>query len=329
VTPEPGRGFIPVLHGASNTRPDEADQLVAAEAVAEALTSLGYLPEIIGLGLDLRSLQDLAARRPATCFNLVDALAGEARLAANVPVLLERLKLDYTGAGSAAWLDTLSKIAMKRTIASAYLPTPAWSEDGKGLDEEDAVIVKPVFEHGSLGLDENSVVAPQQAPALIAERTAKYHTPHFAEKYVAGREFNVSLLQKMGKADVLPIGEISFEDFGDSPAIVGYDAKWTPEHPNYAGTPRSFGLEQSDPALAQQLKNLALRCWSLFGLAGYARVDFRVDASASPTILEVNVNPCLSPDAGFAAAAAQAGFTYERMVETILTASFGALRASA
>ena len=46
---------------------------------------------------------------------------------------------------------------------------------------------------------------------------------------------------------------------------------------------------------------------TLFGLAGYARVDFRVDADGVPTILEINPNPCLEPGAGFAAAAQGGG----------------------
>jgi D-alanine-D-alanine ligase len=55
---------------------------------------------------------------------------------------------------------------------------------------------------------------------------------------------------------------------------------------------------------------MALRCWKLFDLKGYARVDFRVDQEGRPWILEVNANPCLSPDAGFSAAALRAGLTF-------------------
>jgi D-alanine-D-alanine ligase len=47
-------------------------------------------------------------------------------------------------------------------------------------------------------------------------------------------------------------------------------------------------------------------------------VDFRVDEENQPWILEINANPCLSPDAGFMAAAAQAGLNYRQVVERII-----------
>ncbi len=326
---EAGRGFVPVLHGATEASADEIDQLIAAEAVAAALVTRGFTTEVIGLGLDLRALQELAPKRPLVAFNLVDALAGEARLSATVPVLLERLKVPFTGASAAAYLDTLSKLAMKQAIDAACLPTAEWSECGLGLPEDELAIVKPVFEHGSLGLDDSSVVPGRKAAELIEQRNQRYHTPHFAEVFVEGREFNVSLLQRTGKVEVLPIAEILFQTPGEGVHIVGYAAKWSPDHPTYEGTPRRFGLEDEEPNLAHQLKTLALRCWALFGLSGYARVDFRVSSHGEPYILEVNANPCLSPDAGFAASARQIGLSYDRLIEAILHASFGGVTANA
>ena len=89
------------------------------------------------------------------------------------------------------------------------------------------------------------------------------------------------------------------------------------------------GWRQTEPALAAQLEKLAKSCWDLFNLAGYARVDFRVDADGKPTILEVNVNPCLNPDAGFAAAAAAAGLSYRDLIGRIIDAAPRALQAIA
>src|SRR3546814_4908817 len=93
-------------------------------------------------------------------------------------------------------------------------------------------------------------------------------------------------------SDVCSSDLILFVDFPPGrPRIVDYEAKWAPESDAYANTPRRFDLAADDAALAAELSRLALDAWHLFGLAGYARVDFRVDAAGRPTILEVNLNP--------------------------------------
>ena len=70
------------------------------------------------------------------------------------------------------------------------------------------------------------------------------------------------------------------------------------------------GASREDLDATEIAERLARACWDLFALDGYARVDFRVDASGLPFVLEINANPCLSPDAGFAAALARAGIGY-------------------
>lgn len=328
MAPTPG-GFIPVVHAATQDRPDEIDTIVAAEAVAGALTELGFVTEIVAIDLDLNHINALKARDPLLVFNLVDAVRGDGRLAPVVPSLFDAVGLTYTGAHSDAWLLTLSKVATKRALERVGLPTPPWSLDGAGLDPGQRFIVKADIEHGSLGLDESSVVESADVAAAIEAKTLRLGTPHFAEAFVDGREFNLSLLEERGRARVLPIGEILFENWrAGVPRIVGYDAKWTPDSAAYAGTPRRFGLEEKEPQLAAKLQRLALAAWDLFDLGGYARVDFRVDEEGEPFVLEVNVNPCLSPDAGFAAAAEQAGLSYPALIGKIAAAAPKALQAT-
>jgi D-alanine-D-alanine ligase len=324
------RSSIPVLHAATTDRPDEIDTVLAAEAVSQALAGRGYAADVIHLGADLGTLDALAARRPLAVFNLVDAVGGDGRLAPMIPARLDALGLAYTGAGTAAWLDTLSKIGTKLRLAHAGLPTPNWSADGAGLHPAAKVIVKPVWEHGSLGMDETCVMRGAEAPQAVAERSARWNTEHFAETFLDGREFNVSLIETSDGVEVLPIAEILFEGFDDSAArIVGYDAKWTTDSAAFKGTPRTFGIERSDPRLATALAGLSRACWALFDVRGYARVDFRVTPDGQPFILEVNMNPCLTPDAGFAAAAREAGHAYEALIERIATAPLSSLKASA
>ena len=199
-----------------------------------------------------------------------------------------------------------------------------------GLPEEspasaDAWLVKSVWEHASLGIDNDSLITWQGSrsmTAVLASRAPELGGTCFAEVFVEGREFNLSVLGGPDGPRVLPPAEIVFSDFEDGkPRIVDYRAKWDEASFEYHHTPRTFKFEDSDRPLLGRLTHLALACWRLFGLKGYARVDFRVDSRGLPWILEVNANPCLSPDAGFAAAVVQAGLTYGEAIESILNAA--------
>jgi D-alanine-D-alanine ligase len=276
------------------------------------------------VALDLALIERLVSRRPLVIFNLVDAIEGDGRLAPRVPARLDALGTFYTGCTTRALLATLSKVGTKLRLANACLPTPEWSADGTGLDPEARVIVKAVWEHGSLGLDETSVMRCADALEAIPERTLCLQTEHFAEAYVEGREFHLSLLERMWGVEVLPIVELLFEGVETcKPKIYGFDGKWTPDSAAYIGTARRFGLEQDEPELATTLKQYALACWTLFGFRGYARVDFRVDPTRTPFIIDVNSNPYLSRDAEDAAAAAQAGLSYQDLIAGIVESSLG------
>jgi len=66
---------------------------------------------------------------------------------------------------------------------------------------------------------------------------------------------------------------------------------------------------------------LALAAYELFGLSGYARIDFRIDAAGNPFIIEANANPGIAHDSGLVAAAAEAGIDYDRLIARILMAA--------
>ncbi|MEQ8356203.1 MAG: hypothetical protein RH942_11745 [Kiloniellaceae bacterium] len=315
-------GFLPVLHGAAADRPDEVDTIATAKAIAAALQRLGYRSKVIRLGLDLSELAGLAARKPVLVFNLVEALNGDSALAHLAPAALEHFGLNYTGNGVEAHHLTLTKIAAKRLLATAGLPTPRWSIDGGGFTPDDRVIVKSLTEHASLGIDSTSVVLAGEAQQEILVRQQRFGGRFFAEAFIEGREFNISLLETPKGPRVLPIAEILFVDFpAGRPRIVDYEAKWDDSAVAFTNTPRCFQFPASDDALLAELRDLALRAWTLLGLNGYARVDFRVDEAGRPTILEVNLNPCLAPDAGFMAAAEHAGLDYDSVINSIVAAA--------
>ena len=185
-------------------------------------------------------------------------------------------------------------------------------------------IIKSVWEHGSLGLEAENLVTgtAKTVTRLLKARAPGLGGACFAEQFIFGREFNLSLLAGRAGVQVLPPAEILFPDITEGrPAMVGYRAKWQEDAKEYRNTPRRFDFIPADTPLLAELEIMARRCWHQFHLAGYARVDFRVDPSGRPFVLEVNTNPCLSPDAGFAAALDRAGISYANGIHRIVTHS--------
>ncbi len=317
---------------AADEGPDAADVLVQVDAVEAALTRLGHQPRRLACDLNLAALDAaLRAERPALVVNLVEGLGGAGRLIHVVPQLLDHLGLPYTGSSAEAIYLGAHKVMSKERMAAAGLPTPAWY--GAGLDGQARFggrlpqtppqwIIKAVWEEASLGMRPELLPSSQDAAVLEAEllrRAPELAGLGFAEAYVEGREFNVSVLGGAEGPQALPVAEILFVDFAPGrPRVLDYKAKWDPDSFEYQHTPRSFAAWRAEPELCARLQELALAAWRVFGLGGYARVDFRVDAQGQPWLLEVNANPCISPDAGMAAAAAEAGLDFDALVARIL-----------
>jgi D-alanine-D-alanine ligase len=298
-----------LLHDAfaADGRLDASDTLLEAQAIADTLADLGFEPMTLPVNLDLRALERrLAELAPRLVVNLMESLDGHGRLLNVVPALVGALGVPYTGCSASALGVTSDKVMAKRMLLGAGLQTPAMF----GPEADDGPwIVKSVWEHASLGIDDSSVVSDAGAvPPLLAARRKAFGGDWFAERFVPGRELNVAMIASDDGLRVLPVAEIRFDAFpADKPAIVGYAAKWHADSFEYRHTVRSFDVE---PELAEQAQRLARSCWELFGLTGYARVDLRVDTAGVAWVLEINANPCLSPDAGFAAALAVAGCSY-------------------
>jgi D-alanine-D-alanine ligase len=312
-----------VLHSdvAPGAPPEEEDTLIAAAAVEAALTARGFSASRAPYARDRAALALLLERSaPDIIFNLVEGIDGLGRLAPEAPRALAALGWRFTGVGAEPMDLTNDKPRTKALLRQAGLATPDWCVGPRweGLDAR-PYIIKAALEDASLGLDDGCVVS---GPAAVVARAkacaARFGGDWFAEAFVAGREFNIAMLG----GHVLPMAEMRFERWPEGkPRIVGYDAKWKEDSSGWNGTVRHFGVEREEPQLAQALRRACERAWTLFGLTGFARVDFRVDAAGTPFILEINANPCISPDAGFAAAAAEAGMGYDEVIEALVLAA--------
>lgn len=309
-----------------NAAPDDLDTLEQAEGVARALEELGHEAVTVTFSLDLKKAADeLGKIKPDIVFNLVESVDGSGRLIHLAPSLFDHLSIPYTGCGSEAMFTTSNKILAKKILDSAGLPTPSWLVSGDYTEKASFTpgkyIVKSALEHASVGLDEDSVIRASAAIELleiIADRESR-GGQWYAERFVDGREFNVPMLAGSDGPRILPVSEIVFDAYPEGKErVVGYRAKWEAHTFEYQNTPRRFDFAQSDLSIVTGLKDIALRCWELFSLDGYTRVDFRVDENGKPWILEINANPCITPEAGFEASATQAGLVYTDIVKALV-----------
>lgn len=239
---------------------------------------------------------------------------------------LEALGYRFTGADGCALALALDKAETKKVLREGGILTPPWrvftdeSEVSAGTlgDLCFPLIVKPLQEDSSLAIDQNAVVTDldrlRQRVLYVLER---YHQPVLVEEFIDGREINAAVWGS--PPEVLPLAEIDLSALGDpTRRIVSFAAKWEEGSFEYTHTP-AICPAVLPPELEERVRDTALQAWKLVAHdRGYGRVDMRVRGE-QVYVLEVNPNPSIAEDAGFARSARAAGFDYAQMILKILS----------
>ncbi len=315
------KALILINRISDNPTEDEMDVLSQAEEVEKALYELGYNSSRQFMDLNLEQTKSaILSNSPDFVFNLVETIDQRGDLIYLAPALLGSLHIPYTGCRLDGMFLTSNKILTKQLLVHRGVRTPEWFESTAhfDLDPSKTYIAKPLWEDASVGINDSSVFRGNDA-GIITSLKDRWGKGFFIEEFIDGREFNVSVLGGEKGPQVMPLAEILFNDFpAEKPRIVGYAAKWNQDTFEYKNTPRSFDLKNTSENLKNELKEMAIKCWEIFKLKGYARVDFRVNQQNEPFVLEINANPCISPDAGFYAACSKAGISFTEMVKQII-----------
>ena len=314
---------ILVLHNAisDHSLMDELDVLDQADAVEQALDELGYSHSRASFGLNLEPVrQILEAESPDLVFNLVETIGGKGSLIHLCPSLLEAYHIPYTGSGPWSLLVTTDKVRTKKILKEKGVATPGWiiPQDNQEPVPDQKYILKPVWEDGSAGITDESIIHGKDFNYQQYSRDKKTKE-YMLEEFIEGREFNITMLHGEDSPVVMPPAEMLYRDFPPGkPKILNYASKWDTGSFEYHNTIRSFELREGDRDLVGKLVQISQECWDIFEMRGYMRVDFRVDGQMQPYVIEVNANPCLSPDAGFPAACAKGGIEYTEMIHWIV-----------
>jgi D-alanine-D-alanine ligase len=307
----------------------------AATAIADALNAAGFRATTATIAGDdiFEVLSALRADKPDLVFNLCEAMAGDSRNEPTFVGLLDLFGIAYTGADLLGLASCLYKQRAKDILIGRGVATPAHrlieastiDEDLGGLEYPQ--FVKLVHEDASVGITEANVARSEaQLRARSRELIQQYRQPVIAERYIEGREINVTLIGNGAQPRVLPLHEIDFAAMpADRPRIVSYAAKWDENHVDYDGT-KPVPLRDASPAMVAAVERTARAAWHALGLRDYGRVDLRVDETGTPWVIDVNPNCDISPDAGVARSAKVAGMTYVQLIELIAMTAWQRIR---
>ncbi|MFP4323360.1 MAG: D-alanine--D-alanine ligase, partial [Anaerolineales bacterium] len=148
-------------------------------------------------------VDELRAFGPDLCFNIAEGHWGDSR-EAQIPAVLEMLRIPYTGSGVLTLALALDKPMTKRVLHYHNLPTPEFQVFGRADDPIDEellnqdgglrfpLFVKPSREGTGIGVHARSVVYTiDELRARVRDLLTTYQQPVLAERYIEGREVTV------------------------------------------------------------------------------------------------------------------------------------------
>jgi D-alanine-D-alanine ligase len=293
------------------------------EFVENSLRKAGFKVNVLPVYNARRFINDILNLKTDLIYNFCEMVELESQEEVFAAGLFELVKVPYTGAPPMTLGLCLDKAKTKIILSHYGIPTAKFdlfneSIDGcKKINLRFPVIVKPVHEDASAGINEKSVVYDRKELEERVEYIIKmFKQPALVEEFIDGREVNVAILGNNPPV-VLPISEIDFSHLPSHlPKIVSYEAKWIPNTDYYEKT-IPICPAPLEPELERKIKDIALSCYKIMGCRDYARVDMRIDKEGNPYVLEVNPNPDLSRNAGFMRSASVYGLTPEETIVKI------------
>lgn len=229
--------------------------------------------------------------------------------------VLELLGIPYTGSGVMGSSIAMDKVFTKRIWGSLRLPTPRYAvldgdsdlrqvPDQLGLP----LIIKPPHEGSTIGI---SKVAGYSQMGEAFELAARFDDVVLAEEFIAGRELTVSIVERNGKCEALPIIE-----------IVAPGGNYDYQNKYFTDDTRYLCPAPIDDALATRIRELALQAFVAVGCEGWGRVDFMLrHADDEPFLLEVNTSPGMTGHSLVPMAARAIGLSYEDLCVEVLTSA--------
>lgn len=296
-----------------NNSVDLMDNLVESEFVERHLSGKHQVKQIEFVSDIEKVIAEIKDYKPDLIFNLVETVCGSGALSIVAVQLIENMGIPYTGCTIYSQVVTADKSLTKSILQENNIPTP----DSNFIPNTE-YILKAKTEHASAGLDDKCVRSFSSVESLqkaLNQKIKQTGLSWIAEKYINGREFSCAFLGN----EILPPAEYVFDKRYKGHKIITYEAKWFEEADSYKMHQRSFDIDEE---LKNKIMELTDLCRKKLYIKGYARVDFRMDSNGNLYVIDINTNPCISPDSSFIAMIEQQKMTIEEMFDKIIDNAF-------
>ncbi len=298
----------------------EYDSIDTVLAIKNALEQSNCKVELLEADADLfRKLQET---KVDLVFNFAEGIYGRGR-EAQVPAILNFLKIPFTGSDETTLSIALDKALCKRILATYKIKTPKFQHFYSGATKINhqlkfPLIIKPNAEGSSKGISDCAVVEnAEQLKSIIEKNIKTYQQSFLAEEYIAGREFTVALAGNGEETTVFPPMEIIYKDKENKYNIYSYNVK--KDYTKY--------VEYSCPAqLAKttegKIIQAAKKIYTTLECKDFARIDFRLSEQEEVFFIEINPLPGLAPGySDYPMIAQLCGIQYRDMIKRVLNSA--------
>lgn len=305
---------------------EEYDEVETVEHLKQEIERYGF--KVVIIEQNDKFFENILAAKPDFVFNMAEGVGHTRAREAQVPCILESLKIPYSGSDPVTLGITLDKYTTSLMLKSAGIPVP-WSVMVKNQKQTSALknifetgsffIVKPRWEGSSKGIFLNSVVDNfRDLNRRVKTIFLKYKQPALVEEFLEEEEITAGVCGWEKSARVLGMMKIVPKDKNKKNFLYSLETKrdWQKQV--------DYENEKSIPKPVRSLiEEYALRACAVLELKDLARIDFRLDKKRVPKIIDVNPLPGLSPRySDLPILYRLNGKTYSDLIKTILKESF-------
>jgi D-alanine-D-alanine ligase len=231
--------------------------------------------------------------------------------------------------GSNAYVASLCrhKYHVNKLLSAASFPVPpSWLyingiQDKDTPSENQKIILKPVYESASIGIDDDSIIqysGDEKTFAIIYKKQQFLEEPIMLQQFINGFEVEVPVLAYNGTVIGFPPVGISINDtYLLDDQILNYELVYFDRY-------QFYDFMKID-SLSKQLVQIAKEAAFYLGIEGLGRIDFRIHPQGNFFITDVSTNPHFVKHSSVHFAFQQSGLSDNDIVRAVVCCALSKL----